>query len=77
MKNLFRFITLTGMLIGLNEITLAQLNEVSTFPTITSNNGQSGIAFEITANQNIELTGVSNAFNAGTQTAIIWIRPGG
>ena len=58
---------------------LAQ-STVSTMPATLPNNGSSAVTFEITANQAIFLTGLSNVFSAaaGTSgTVEVWYRLGG
>lgn len=58
---------------------LAQ-STVSTMPTTVPNNGLAAVTFEITANQPIFLTGLSNVFNsaAGISGSVeIWYRLGG
>ncbi|MDT8323999.1 MAG: hypothetical protein RRA94_07815, partial [Bacteroidota bacterium] len=47
------------------------------YPTISANNGQQGITFDITAHRSIRLHRIWNTFNTGSGAAEIWVRPGG
>ena len=70
---------LLALLLTNTLVALAQ-STVSTMPTTIPNNGSSAVTFEITANQPIFLTGLSNVFSAaaGTSgTVEVWYRLGG
>ena len=45
--------------------------------TVTANNGQQGITFEITASKSVRLYRFWNTFNTGSGTVEIWARQGG
>lgn len=50
---------------------------LTTSPPLTPNNGQSGITFSVRSNIPTEITGMSNIFSTGADSADIWIRVGG
>lgn len=63
--------------VGPLSVTTPAPNTISTIGAYIDNNGSSAVSFEITTTAPINLTQITNVFNAGTTSSDVWIRQGG
>jgi hypothetical protein len=63
--------------VGPITLTTPAKNTITTIGTYPDNNGSSAVSFEIFTSAPINLTQITNVFNAGVSSSDVWIRQGG